>query len=220
MGAHRRQMTRRRGRRPPAAFFAVGLALAALVVFAGWHAANGQRAAVVAVPAQTREAMPSPSPPPLPAEEANYDEVTDPAFAGYPEINRFEPDEVEVEMLARMIWGEARGVASDMEKAACVWCVLNRVDDPAFPDTVAAVLTQPRQFAGYSPEYPATEELKAIAADVLTRWEEERAGAAGVGRVLPAEYLFFTGDGKRNHFRTEYRGGTVWGWSLENPYED
>lgn len=107
-----------------------------------------------------------------------------------------------------------------MEKAACVWCVLNRVDDPAFPDTVAAVLTQPRQFAGYSPEYPATEEHKAIAADVLTRWAEERAGAADVGRVLPAEYLFFTGDGERNYFRTDYRGGAVWDWSLKNPYND
>lgn len=37
-------------------------------------------------------------------------------------------DEAEVEMLARLIWGEARGVASDTEKAAVVWCVLNRVD--------------------------------------------------------------------------------------------
>ncbi len=220
MAAHRRQMKRRRGRKPRAAFFVVGLALAALVVFAGWHAASGQRAAVVAVPAQTQAATPSPLPSTAPAEEAHYDEVTDPAFTGYPEINHFEPDEVEVEMLARMIWGEARGVVSDMEKAACVWCVLNRVDNPDFPDTVAAVLTQPRQFAGYSPEYPATEELKAIAADVLTRWAEEQAGAADVGRVLPAEYLFFTGDGKRNHFRTEYRGGAVWDWSLKNPYND
>lgn len=38
------------------------------------------------------------------------------------------PDEAEVEMLARLIWGEARGVASDMEKEAVAWCVLNRVD--------------------------------------------------------------------------------------------
>ena len=112
----------------------------------------------------------------------------------------------------------ARGVPSDMEKAAVVWCVLNRVDAEGWPDTVAEVITQPNQFAGYSPDYPATEELKAIAADVMTRWERERREGGDVGRVLPDEYFFFTGDGEHNHFRTEYSGGTFWDWTLENPY--
>ena len=53
------------------------------------------------------------------------------------------PDAAEVEALAKMLYGEARGIASDMEKAACVWCVLNRVDDPRFPDTVLEVLEAP-----------------------------------------------------------------------------
>lgn len=128
------------------------------------------------------------------------------------------PDEAEVEMLARVLWGEARGVPSDMEKAAVVWCVLNRVDAARWPDTVAGVVTEPSQFAGYSPDYPATEELKAIAADVLTRWERERREGGDVGRVLPAEYFFFTGDGERNYFRTEFMGGTVWDWTLQTPY--
>lgn len=130
------------------------------------------------------------------------------------------PEEAEVEMLARLIWGEARGVASDMEKAAVAWCVLNRVDADGWPDTVAEVVTQPFQFVGYSPEYPATEDLKAIAADVLTRWEREKREGGDVGRVLPAEYVFFTGDGERNYFRAEYRGGVYWDWTLSNPYSD
>lgn len=130
------------------------------------------------------------------------------------------PDEAEVEMLARLIWGEARGVASDMEKAAVAWCVLNRVDAGGWPDTVAEVVTQPFQFVGYSPDYPAMPELKAIAADVLTRWEREKREGGDAGRVLPAEYVFFTGDGERNYFRTEYRGGVYWDWTLNNPYDD
>lgn len=128
------------------------------------------------------------------------------------------PDEAEGEMLARVLWGESRGVPSDMEKAAVVWCVLNRVDAARWPDTVAGVVTEPSQFAGYSPDYPATEELKAIAADVLTRWERERREGGDVGRVLPAEYFFFTGDGERNYFRTEFTGGVFWDWTLPNPY--
>lgn len=129
-------------------------------------------------------------------------------------------DETDVEMLARLLWGEARGVPSTQEKAAVVWCVLNRVDDPRWPDTVAEVVTQPSQFVGYSPNHPATEEHIAIAADVLARWQLEKIGVGDAGRVLPAEYAFFTGDGARNHFRNAYSGGALWGWSLLNPYEN
>lgn len=57
-------------------------------------------------------------------------------LAPEPEEQEYIPDAAEVEALAKMLYGEARGIASDMEKAACVWCVLNRVDDPRFPDTV------------------------------------------------------------------------------------
>ena len=36
-------------------------------------------------------------------------------------------DEADAEMLARVMWGEARGLP-EMEQAAVAWCVLNRVD--------------------------------------------------------------------------------------------
>lgn len=130
------------------------------------------------------------------------------------------PPAAEVEALAKMLYGEARGVPSNMEKAACVWCVLNRVDDPRFPDTVLEVLEAPYQFAGYSRDNPATEELKALAADVLTRYHAERDGETNVGRVLPAEYCFFTGDGKNNNFTIGWLDGDFWQWTLEDPYAD
>lgn len=130
------------------------------------------------------------------------------------------PDAAEVEALAKMLYGEARGIASDMEKAACVWCVLNRVDDPRFPDTVLEVLEAPYQFAGYSADYPVLPELATLAADVLTRYRAERDGEENVGRVLPAEYCFFTGDGRRNHFTTEWKSTDCFGWTLESPYTD
>ena len=82
-------------------------------------------------------------------EEAERDKGNAPkADALTPTPDPYIPDEAEVEMLARLIWGEARGVPSDMHKAAVVWCVLNRVDDPRFPDTVLEVLEAPYQFAG------------------------------------------------------------------------
>lgn len=36
------------------------------------------------------------------------------------------PPAAEVEALAKMLYGEARGVTSKTEQAACVWVVLNR----------------------------------------------------------------------------------------------
>lgn len=126
----------------------------------------------------------------------------------------------DVTELARLIYGEAGGIPSIMERAAVVWCVLNRVDDPRWPDTVEAVTTQQRQFLGYSPDFPATDENKAIAADVLMRWELEKIGAGDAGRVLPAEYVFFTGDGRHNHFTAIYNGGNAWAWTSRNPYKN
>lgn len=128
------------------------------------------------------------------------------------------PDAAEVEALAKMLYGEARGIASDMEKAACVWCVLNRVDDPRYPDTVLEVLEAPYQFAGYSADNPVLPVLEKLAADVLKRYHAERDGETNVGRVLPAEYLFFTGDGLNNHFTIGWKDAETWDWSLQNPY--
>ena len=130
------------------------------------------------------------------------------------------PDAAEVEALAKMLYGEARGITSDMEKAACVWCVLNRVDDPRFPDTVLEVLEAPYQFAGYSADYPVLPELAVLAADVLKRYHAEKNGEENVGRVLPAEYMYFTGDGRNNHFTIGWKDAETWDWSLQNPYDD
>lgn len=132
----------------------------------------------------------------------------------------YTPPAADVEALAKMLYGEARGVDSDTEKAACAWVVLNRVDDPRYPDTVLEVLEAPAQFAGYDPNNPVTEELKALAADVLTRYHEEKQGAGDAGRIIPREYLFFTGDGERNYFTAEWNDSETWGWTLESPYDD
>lgn len=133
-----------------------------------------------------------------------------------PEVTPQPWTDEEVIVLAKMLWGEARGVSSDTEKAACVWCVLNRVDH-GYGD-ITAVVTAPYQFVGYREGNPVDDELITLCIDVLSRWYAEKDGQTEVGRVLPSKYLFFSGDGKRNHFRTGYKNGTVWDWSLPSPY--
>lgn len=125
--------------------------------------------------------------------------------------------EEEANALAKMLWGEARGVSSDAEKAACVWCALNRVDQGY--GSIITVVTAPRQFVGYRQDNPVEDTLKSLCEDVLSRWFAEKDGQTDVGRVLPKDYLWFSGDGRRNHFRNAYRGGNRWDWSLSSPYE-
>ena len=126
----------------------------------------------------------------------------------------------EAEYIAKTLYGEARG-CSTTEQAAVAWCILNRVDDESgmWPDDIIGVVTQEHQFAGYSQEHPVLPELYDLAMDVLARWEIEDTCVGDVGRVLPQEYTYFSGDGRHNYFRTEYTGGETWGWTAESPYE-
>ena len=142
--------------------------------------------------------------------------------------------EADVEMLARLIYTEARGVKSKTEQAAVVWVVLNRLDNPnRLQKTITEVVCAPYQF-DYRPWVPVTDEFKALAADVLERWQAEKRATAGspaspggasrsaedVGRVLPPEYQYFEGRGGRNWFSAKWKSGEFWGWGLGSPYED
>lgn len=131
---------------------------------------------------------------------------------------------VEAVMLARLVRGEAGGIWSLTEQACVMWVVLNRVDTGKWGDTIAEVITAPNQFY-YIPSFGTTDDygrdLIWLAEDVISRWEREKAGETDVGRVLPAEYLFFGGDGYHNYFRTTYEfGNGRWHYELPSPYEN
>lgn len=160
-----------------------------------------------------------------------YDEVTDPDFHGYPEIDHSAVPcpitEEEVVMLAKTMYQEAQvvywdgtkwGVSYKARQAAVAWVALNRLDRGTFGDSLEAVLTAPAQFA-YYPDTTVTEEMLALAQDVVGRWWREHQGEIDVGRVIPAEYFWFEGDGRENHFRATFeQTGRTWDWSLPDPY--
>lgn len=124
--------------------------------------------------------------------------------------------EEDVIALAKVTYGEARGIPSLKEKAAVMWCVLNRVDINKC--SIYKMATNASVFYGYNKNNPVTDELKLLARDVLIRYYMEKAGRENVGRVLPSTYLFFCGDGKHNYFREQYNSKIYWNWSLINPY--
>lgn len=124
----------------------------------------------------------------------------------------------EINMLAQVIYNEAQGIPDKAHQAAVVWCVLNRLDDGYWGDTVTEVVTYPHQFA-YYPDTPIMPEFVLLAQDVVDRWILEKQGFDYVGRVIPQDYLYYWGDGKYNHFTTEWKGNDYWDWSWESPYE-
>ena len=136
-----------------------------------------------------------------------------------PEVVEWKPDRESVEALAKTLWGECRGVKYKSHQAAVAWCVLNRLDTGRWGDTVLEVVSAPSQFSGYNDSFPVTDELVALAEDVLIRWHAEKEGEQNVGRVLPKSYIFFVGDGKLNYFTDKWKSKDYWDWSLPNPYE-
>lgn len=136
------------------------------------------------------------------------------------EKEQIEHDREVVETIAKLVYGEARG-CSKTEQAAVIWCALNRVDSPDFPDNIIDVITQKNQFSGYKENNPVYEEYVELAEDVLTRWKFEKTAVGDVGRVIPKEYMWFKGDGVKNTFRDAYKEFyNTWDWSLESPYEE
>ena len=124
-------------------------------------------------------------------------------------------------MMARVMYCEARGIASRTEIACVGWTILNRVD--ARYGSIYNVITAANQFAyraNAGTVADAGYDLVSLATDVLIRWSKEHSGQTGVGRVLPADYLWFTGDGSHNYFRNKFSGGTRWDYSLPSPYSD
>lgn len=130
-------------------------------------------------------------------------------------------------VLTKMVWGEARGigtyeingncVSSKCQQAAVIWTVLNRYD-AGYADTIIEVVTAKNQFVGYRASNPVDEELMELVMDVLDRWNKEKHGESDVGRVLPADYMWFRGDGRYNYFRNEYNSKTRWTWELADVY--
>lgn len=126
----------------------------------------------------------------------------------------------EIGYIAKTVWGEARG-CTKIQQSAVVWCILNRLEDGYWGDTIKSVVTYPGQFHGYSSSFPVTDEIRELVEDVILRWNMEKNGLSNVGRTLPDRFLYFHSDGTgfSNIFTTYAGSGEVWTWDCWNPYE-
>ena len=118
----------------------------------------------------------------------------------------------EVVMLAKTVWGEARGLDA-YEQSMVVWCILNRLDSGEFQSTIYKIITasNPIQFHGYRSSFPVKDDILELCNDVLDRWWNDKDG-----RTLPLEFVYFYGDGHHNYY-SDGKGHT-YDFSLPNPY--
>jgi len=126
--------------------------------------------------------------------EGNYDDAAN----DLPEPKPYTPDDVI--MLAKTVWGEARGCSPD-EQALVVWTVLNRVDDGRFGATIAKVITRRHQFKGYKKGHPVKREILAVVMREVQKWSRGEEPPLLPPYAKKAPYLYFSGRRGHNWFR-------------------
>lgn len=97
--------------------------------------------------------------------------------------------EREAEYIAKVIYGTARNHV-DSDKKAVVWCILNRVEHYAHPDTIAEVCEQPKQWMGYSSDNPVLTENYDLALAELKIWYNDGH------RPMSSDYIYLSWSSK------------------------
>ncbi len=112
----------------------------------------------------------------------------------------------DVTLLAKTVWGEARGCTPE-EQRLVVWTVLQRVDaDGAFAqyDTIEAVITAPGQFVGYNENHPVDPNIYNLCLEALSDWQSGSEPPTHEIYAPTAPYYFFDGDGRHKWVREEW----------------
>ena len=115
--------------------------------------------------------------------------------------------EREAEWIAKVMYGMAKPDHKDSDLRAIVWCILNRVDNKAYPGEVQAVCQQKSQWMGYSDDNPVIAKLYDIALAELKSWHN------GVPRPMTADFVYLTWSSKEILLRdtfAENRSTNYW----------
>ena len=115
--------------------------------------------------------------------------------------------ELEAEWIARVMYGMVKPDHKDSDLRAIVWCILNRVDNKAYPGEVQAVCQQKSQWMGYSDDNPVIAKLYDIALAELKKWHGDAV------RPMSADYVYLTWSSKEILLRdtfAENRSTNYW----------
>lgn len=90
------------------------------------------------------------------------------------EYENLTPEELlkqEAEYIAKVLYGIRNNSERDLRTA--IWCILNRVDHPNYPNTVKEVCEQKSQWMGYDDSNPVLNSLYELAMKELTTWHSD-----------------------------------------------
>lgn len=101
--------------------------------------------------------------------------------------------EKEAEYIAKVIYGY--GIANNQntsvsDNKSVTWCVINRTEHYAYPDTIVEVCEQPKQWMGYSNDNPVLTEYYDLALEELKIWH------SGGHRPVNNSYIYLTWSSK------------------------
>lgn len=107
--------------------------------------------------------------------------------------------EREAEFIAKVFYGYSTvGNHSHSDLRGVAWCIFNRVEHHAHPDTVQGVCEQPKQWIGYSPDNPVLTEHYELALAELKIWY------SGGHRPISNEYIYLSWSSKEILLRNTY----------------
>lgn len=115
------------------------------------------------------------------------------------EYETITPEELiqsEGEYIAKVLYGTAQN-NTERDQRTVIWCILNRVDNTAYPDTVKEVCEQPAQWMGYSDKNPVLASLYEIAMKELETWHNNY-------RPVSADYVYMSWSSREITLRDTY----------------
>ena len=115
------------------------------------------------------------------------------------EYETITPEELmksEAEYIAKVLYGTAQN-NTERDQRTVVWCILNRVDSTAYPNTVKEVCEQPAQWMGYSDKNPVLAALYNIALKELETWHNDY-------RPVSSDYVYMSWSSREITLRDTY----------------
>ena len=115
------------------------------------------------------------------------------------EYETITPEELiksEAEYIAKVLYGTAQN-NTERDQRTVVWCILNRVDNTAYPNTVKEVCEQPAQWMGYSDKNPVLAALYNTALKELETWHNDY-------RPVSSDYIYMSWSSKEITLRDTY----------------
>ena len=106
----------------------------------------------------------------------------------------------EAEYIAKVLYGTAQN-NTERDQRTVIWCILNRVDNIAYPNTVKEVCEQPSQWMGYSDKNPVLASLYNVAMKELETWHNDY-------RPVNTDYIYMSWSSREITLRDTYEKGT------------